>query len=84
MLRLPLDKSLKLIERAREEEMKEYYYRLWLVRYPYYDQKNYESFDEFYDKVRPRKIELDTRSKEEIMREVLEIEQTFQERRLLS
>lgn len=72
---------MKLIEKAKEEETKEFYYRWWLVRYPYYDQKNYESFEEFFEKVVPKRIELDTRNKEEIMQEVLEIENKFKEGR---
>jgi wyosine [tRNA(Phe)-imidazoG37] synthetase (radical SAM superfamily) len=80
-LRLPLKNSMRLIEKANEEENKEYFYRWWLVRYPLYDQKTYESFNEFYDKVAPKKIEMDTRSTEDIMGDVLEIEHKFKERR---
>lgn len=72
---------MRLIEKANEEERKEYFYRWWLVRYPLYDQKNYESFNEFYDRVSPKKIEMDTRRTEDIMRDVFEIEHKFKERR---
>ena len=58
---------------AQEEEQKEYYYRLWLMRYPLYDKNNYESFDDFYDKYKPKKIIKDNRSKDEIMEEILDI-----------
>lgn len=77
-MKLPVNKSLKLITKAREEETKEYYYRFWLVRYPLYDKSSYETFDEFYDKVRPKNIVYDTRTKEEIMKEILEVEQSFE------
>lgn len=74
---MPLKHSLKLIKKAKEEETKEYYYRLWLVRYPYYDKNNYESFMEFYEKALPKEIKYDTRSKEELMNEIADIENKF-------
>ena len=74
ILKMPIERSLKLIETAQEEETREYYYRWWLVRYPLYDSKNYEPFSEFYDKAKPKNIVYDNRSKEEIMQEILEIE----------
>jgi len=70
-MKLPLSHALKLIDRAREEEMKSKYYKLWLARYPMYTNDTYETFDEFYEKVNPSKIEIDTRSKDEIMAEIL-------------
>jgi len=36
-----------------------------------YTNDTYETFDEFYEKVNPSKIEIDTRSKDEIMAEIL-------------
>lgn len=46
-------------------------YRLWLVRYTQYTPENYETFDEFYDKAYPQKVEYDMRSKDELMQEIL-------------
>jgi hypothetical protein len=62
---------MRLIIKAREEEKKERLYRWWLVRYPYYTEANYETFEDFCQKFQP--IEIDQRSKDEIMREILEI-----------
>lgn len=73
VLKLPLKRAIKLIEVAKEKEIEEYFYRLWLVRYPNYDKNNFETFDEFYEKNKPKKIVKDTRSKDEIMKEILEI-----------
>ena len=78
ILKLSLKQGLKLIKKAQEEETREYYYRFWLVRYPLYDNSSYETFDEFYDKVKPKNIIYDTRTKEEIMKEILEVEQSFE------
>lgn len=75
ILKLPLDKALKLIEKAQEEETKDYYYRWWLVRYPLYDKNNYESFNDFYEKYKPQKIVYDMRSKDELMNEILNTNQ---------
>lgn len=67
---------MELVEKAQEEETTEYYYRLWLVRYPLYTEKTYESFSEFYEKANPPKVEYDSRTKDEIMQEILDIEVT--------
>lgn len=74
---MQLNRAMQLIEKAREEETKEYYYRWWLVRYPYYKANDYESFEQFYERAKPQKIVIDLRSKEEIMSEMQEIENKF-------
>lgn len=68
---MPVVRALKLIRKAREEDRRERYYRLWLVRYPSYTEKNFETFEEFYEKIFPPKVELDMRSKDELMAEIL-------------
>ena len=65
---------MRLIERAHEEEKREIHYRLWLVKYPLYTKDNYEPFDVYYENAIPRKIEYDSRPKEVLMAEVLEIQ----------
>lgn len=73
MFSLPLRRAWKLIEKASEEDKRETAYRLWLVRYPQYDSKTYEPFDEFYEKMYPSKVELDLRPKDELMEEILQL-----------
>lgn len=73
LTRLDYRHAMKLVERAQEEERKEIYYKWWLARYPMYTKDNYESFEDFYDKHTPKKIDYDTRSKDEIMEDILEI-----------
>ena len=73
MLKLPLRRSLKLLNKAAEEEEREYFYRIWLVRYPGYNKETYENFEEFYDKYKPVEIIQDNKTKDEIMEELLEI-----------
>ena len=70
---MSLSDALELISKANEEERKEKYYRWWLALYPLYTKETYESFEEFYEKYRPEIVEYDTRSKDEIMEEILEI-----------
>lgn len=70
MLKLPLNKAVSLINKAREEAQREKIYRLWLVRYPNYSEKNFETFDEFYDKLYQPRVEYDMRSKDDIMAEI--------------
>ncbi|MDN6292247.1 MAG: hypothetical protein L0J35_04150 [Tetragenococcus halophilus] len=68
---LSLIHASKLLQKAREEKKREDAYQWWLVRYPHYTEENYESFEEFYERLYPPEIEYDTRSKEEIMNEIL-------------
>ena len=70
-MHLPLARSVKLIEQAQLEKKRETYYQWWLARYPLYTEENYETFDDFYDKLNPEKVEYDNRSKDEIMEELL-------------
>jgi hypothetical protein len=51
--------------------MRSKYYQWWLARYPLYKEENYETFEEFCEKYMPSKITIDTRSKDEIMAEIL-------------
>mgnify|MGYP003594056647 CR=1 FL=1 len=48
-MKLPLSKAVALINKARDEAQREKVYRLWLVRYPNYTEKNFETFEEFYE-----------------------------------
>lgn len=68
---MPLKQSLKLLEKASDEDKRETYYKWWLARYPQYTSSNYESFDEFYEKFFPPAVEYDVRSKDELMAELL-------------
>jgi len=70
---LSLKRSAKLISKAVEENKRDYYYKWWLARVPMYTKENYESFEEFYDKVNPAKVEYDLRSKDDIMNDILGI-----------
>ena len=69
-MKLPLSKAVALINKARDEAQREKVYRLWLVRYPNYTEKNFETFEEFYEKLYPPKVEYDMRSKDDIMAEI--------------
>ena len=69
-MKLPLSKAVALINKARDEAQREKVYRLWLVRYPNYTEKNFETFEEFYEKLYPPKVEYDIRSKDDIMAEI--------------
>ena len=72
--------AIELINLAAEEEQKEKYFRIWLERYSDYTEKNYETFEEFYEKCFPVLATLDTRSKDEIMNEILETEQLLKKK----
>ena len=58
------------MDKAKTEEQRENAYKLWLVRYPNYTEKYYESFNDFYDKLYPQAVNYDIRSKDEIMAEL--------------
>jgi hypothetical protein len=68
---LPLTKSAKLIEKAALAKREEKAYRWWLARVPMYDKDNYETFEQFYEKLYPPTVTYDMRSKDELMDEIL-------------
>ena len=69
---LSLKRAAKLIKKARKEEKREFYYRLWLVRVPLYTSETVETFEEFYEKMNPPVVVYDFRSKEAIMADLLD------------
>lgn len=71
ILSLSVKRAGKLYKKAVHKKRREETYQLWLARYPGYTKDNFETFDEFYDKLYPPVVELDTRSKDEIMNELL-------------
>ncbi len=73
MMGLSLRRAAKLITKATLEDQKETHYQWWLARYPLYTQDTYETFDEFLDKLNPKKVVYDLRSKDEIMAELLDL-----------
>lgn len=77
ILKLPLKRATKLIKKAQEEETREYAFRIYLAAYPNMDKKNFKSFDNFWEEIKPKRIKLDNRSEEEIMNEILDIEKSF-------
>jgi len=62
---------------AKEGEVKENLYRLWLVIYPNYTKDNYESFEKFCENRMPKRQVIDTRSTDDIMQEMQQIEDKF-------
>lgn len=70
VFKMPLKQSLKLIQKAHEEQNRDRVYQRYLVLLPHMNESNYQSFDEFYQSTLPAKI--DTRSVDDIMRDILE------------
>lgn len=71
ILSLSIRRGYKLYNKALYENKRKQAYQWWLVRYPHYTEENYETFDDFYDRIYPPVVEMDTRSKDEIMYELL-------------
>ena len=66
---------MKLIDKAQEEENREYAFRfLFRQKYPQMDKKNFKSFKEFWEEIQPKTTTYDLRNKDEIMQEILDIE----------
>jgi hypothetical protein len=42
------------------------------------DKKNYKTFNKFWDEIKPQRISLDVRPEDEIMKEIIEIEKSFE------
>lgn len=72
ILSLPLNDAIKAVNFAIEQDKKEKLYSLWLVKYPWYDQNTFETFEQFCERSIPKKVTYDTRSKDDIMAEILE------------
>ena len=77
--KLSLKELSKLINKAKEEEVREEDYRLYLAVRPHMTKENYVSFDEFRGRT-VASVKYDTRPKDEIMEELLELEKQFKER----
>lgn len=77
MLHLPLKRGIKFLKKAMDEETKEYSFRIYLAAYPNMTKENFKSFNEFWEEVKPENIVVDSRSEEEIMQEIIEIENKF-------
>ncbi len=71
MLRLPLHKSAKLIAKAIKNKRRDEEFNWWLARLPIYTTETFETFEEFQDKLHPKPIEYDRRSKEDIMNDII-------------
>ncbi len=64
----------KLIQKALEDEEKELLFRMYLTDRPHIDKKGPKTFTEYYEKYRTPRYEVDTRSKDEIMEELIKIQ----------
>ena len=74
ILKIPFSQSIKLIEKATEEETREQLFRLYLVDRPNMTRETAKSFNQYYDEHIIQNVKLDTRSQEEIMEDLLSIE----------
>lgn len=71
VLSLSIKRAYELFSKALKEKEIDRTYQLWLAIVPSYTKDNVESFEEYYERTHPEKVELDKRSKEEIMDEIL-------------
>lgn len=71
VLSLSIKRAYDLFNKALKEIERDRTYQLWLSIVPTYTRENAESFEEYYDRTHPQKVELDKRSKDEIMNEIL-------------
>jgi len=77
ILKMPFQKSVKLIGKAREENRKDRLFSLYSNLYPNFSKDNFMSFEDFVEKSMPEKINYDGRSTAEIMAEISEVEKKF-------
>ena len=68
---LDLKRGIKLLQFAQEQEEKEVLFRYYLTVMPYFDKKNYVTFEQYCEQNRPTKVALDNRPLEEIMDELM-------------
>lgn len=68
---------MKLIKQAQEDETKEYAFRIYLAMHPKADPEKFTTFNEYWEEIKPNNAEIDARTKDEIMKEIAEIENKF-------
>lgn len=69
VFRLPAKRAIKLINKAIDEDRKQRFFMQWLMYLPFMTKDNYVPFEEYYEQTKVPQI--DTRPKDEIMRELL-------------
>lgn len=69
---------MNIIRKAMEEDTKEYAFRIYVAVLPNMDKKNFKTFNEYWESIRPKQDVMDTRSTDEIMDEIKEINQLFE------
>lgn len=70
VIRLPISKITRLLEKAAEKKQLEKAWELYVVRYQWMNKENYITFEEFYN---PEKQVTENKSEAEILAEVKEI-----------
>lgn len=78
ILKLSIKRAVKLIQKAAEEEQKETALRFYLAQLPNMDEKTFMPFDQYYKNTKIDYSAIDTRSKSEIMAELLNIQKQFE------
>lgn len=73
ILNLDISEGIELINKAIEKRQEEKHFTMWTSQLPFMSTENYISFEDYCDKLTGKNIV--TKSKEEILREVEEIEQ---------
>lgn len=65
---MPAKDGMAIFDKAKDREMREYYYRQWLAFLPHMTKENYQSFEDFY--MERKQPQIDMRPKEEIMKDI--------------
>lgn len=66
-----MKRGVALLRFAQDQEEKEVLFRYYLTVMPYFDKKNYLTFEQYCEQNRPTKVVLDNRPLEEIMDELM-------------
>lgn len=68
-----------IINKANIEEERELLWQRYLAILPYYTDKNYVTFNQYYEeRMIQANVKQDTRSTDELMKEIIEIEAKFE------
>lgn len=79
MFKLPIKHITRLLIKAYEKQKENSAWELYVSLYPNMSEDTFISFEKFYNP--QKKVEIEEKSEEEILREVKEILDTFNERR---
>jgi hypothetical protein len=78
ILKMSYKSAFKLIRKAQEENAKDGLFELYCTLYPNMDRNNFFTFDEYLEKSRVASVDVDSRDRDTILKEIEETKKQFE------